>query len=348
MNLLVLGVGGNVSQGILKALARGSLPHRVVGACVRASSLGLYTVDEARLCPYADDPAFEGWLFETCRREKVQGVLSGVEAVLERLAACAERLRQETGAVAIVSPPDRLAIGSDKLRTCQWLEANGLHFPRYAAVEDEAAVDRLVAAAGLPLVAKPRHGRRSMGLIEVRDEADLRYARTRPGYVLQENLGTPDTEYTVGCVGDREGRVRGVIVLHREILGGSTHQAEAGLFPAVREEARRVATALRPLGPCNIQMRESAGRPVSFEINVRFSGTTPARVQLGFDEVGAVVRHFVLGEEMPELPVVTSGLMLRYLNEMYVDPAACRALEQAGVAGDLGGAARLEDFGLRR
>ena len=37
--------------------------------------------------PYADDPAFEGWLFETCRREKVDGVLSGVEAVLERLAA---------------------------------------------------------------------------------------------------------------------------------------------------------------------------------------------------------------------------------------------------------------------
>jgi hypothetical protein len=71
-------------------------------------------------------------------------------------------------------------------------------------------------------------------------------------------------------------------------------------------------------------------------------------VQLGFDEVGAVVRHFVLGEEMPELPVVTSGLMLRYLNEMYVDPAACRALDEARVAGDLGGAARLEDFGLRR
>lgn len=348
MNLLVLGVGGNVSQGILKALARSRLPHRVVGACVRASSLGLYTVDRACLSPYADDPAFEGWLFDTCRRERIDGVLSGVEAVLDRLAGCAERLRQETGAVAIVSPPDRLAIGSDKLLTCQWLESNGLNFPRYAAVEDEAAVAGLVSDVGLPLVAKPRHGRRSMGLIEVRDETDLRYARTRPGYVLQEHLGDPQTEYTVGCVGDRDGRVRGVIVLHREILGGSTHQAEAGEFPAVRAEALRIATALRPLGPCNIQLRESAGRPVCFEINVRFSGTTPARVQLGFDEVEAVVRHFVLGEEMPELPVVTGGMMLRYLNEMYVDPSACRALEETGVAGDLGGAARFEDFGFRR
>ena len=34
LNVLVLGVGGNVSQGILKALHKGALSCRVVGASV--------------------------------------------------------------------------------------------------------------------------------------------------------------------------------------------------------------------------------------------------------------------------------------------------------------------------
>ena len=32
--VLVLGVGGNVSQGILKSIAAGALPCRVVAACI--------------------------------------------------------------------------------------------------------------------------------------------------------------------------------------------------------------------------------------------------------------------------------------------------------------------------
>jgi hypothetical protein len=47
LGVLVLGVGGNVSQGILKALALCTLPVRVIGACISPLSLGLYTADRA-------------------------------------------------------------------------------------------------------------------------------------------------------------------------------------------------------------------------------------------------------------------------------------------------------------
>ena len=46
LNVLVLGVGGNVSQGILKALAVSKLSCRVIGACIGSLSFGLYTVDQ--------------------------------------------------------------------------------------------------------------------------------------------------------------------------------------------------------------------------------------------------------------------------------------------------------------
>jgi carbamoyl-phosphate synthase large subunit len=107
--------------------------------------------------------------------------------------------------------------------------------------------------------------------------------------------------------------------MRRELLEGTTYRAEVGLFPEVRAEAVRIAAALRPVGPCNVQLRVSDGRPVCFEVNVRFSGTTPLRARLGFNDVESCIRHYVLGEPAYDLPLVTQGVALRYWNELYPD-----------------------------
>lgn len=330
LTVLVLGVGGNVSQGILKALALSALPCRVVGACVSPLSLGLYTVDRAYVSPQANDPAFLDWLLNVCRDEGVQAILSGVEPVLDALAPHAETIRRQTGARCIVSDPAVLAIGDDKLVTSQWLEAHGCNFPRSAASEDEAGIARLVAACGYPLIAKPRTGKGRHGFIAIHNAADLAYAASQRGYLVQEHLGDADAEYTAGCFSDRDGRVRGTIVMRRDLQEGTTYRAEVGAFPDVRAEAARIAAALRPMGPCNIQIRMAGGRPVCFEINVRFSGTTPLRAHFGFNDVEAALRQYVLGEPTADLPLVTSGIALRYWNEMYVDPAAAITLRRTG------------------
>jgi carbamoyl-phosphate synthase large subunit len=147
--------------------------------------------------------------------------------------------------------------------------------------------------------------------------------------VVQEYLGSEESEYTAGCVCDRDGVVRGCIVMKRDLLCGTTFRAEVCDEPSVREQAIAIAAALRPMGPINIQMRIHHGRVVCFEINLRFSGTTPMRARFGFNDVEFALRHFVRGEPAVDLPVVTSGIALRYWNEMYVDPAAV-AILQAG------------------
>jgi carbamoyl-phosphate synthase large subunit len=79
-----------------------------------------------------------------------------------------------------------------------------------------------------------------------------------------------------------------------------------------------------------VQLRLVDGRPVPFELNVRFSGTTPMRVQLGFNEVEAALRHFVLGEDELPLADVEEGVVLRYWNEMYVSSEAAAELQDGG------------------
>ncbi len=342
--LLVLGVGGNVSQGILKSLALGRLDCRVVGACTSARAMGLYTVDKAYVSPLASDGAFLEWLLEVCRREAIDGILSGVEPVLQVLAPHAAAIRRETGATVVVSPPAVLAIGDDKLVTGRWLREHGLAAPRSAPAEESMAAARLGRECGYPLIAKPRAGKSSSGIFRIEDEEQLARVRDRQGYLVQEHLGESTQEYTAATLTDRQGRVRGCIVLHRELQSGTTYRAEAGEFPAVRREAIRIAEALEPLGPCNMQFRLRGDRPVCFEINARFSGTAPIRARLGFNDVEAAVRHLILGEESVELPAITRGVALRYWNELYVDVEDAAALAREGVLERPDG--RVEDYGV--
>jgi carbamoyl-phosphate synthase large subunit len=328
LTVLVLGVGGNVSQGILKALGLCKIPCRVIGACISPLAFGLYLVDQAHVSPLAVDPNFLDWLMNICATEDVDAILSGSEPVLRVLAESAGRIKQETGAVCIVSDPQQLRVGDDKLETCKWLKSQELHFPQYASAEDKNALLELVQRCGYPLIAKPRGGKGRQGVFEIHTPVDLEYIMHLNDYVVEEYVGSPNSEYTVGCFCDRDAKVRGTMVMHRELLEGTTYRAEVGVYPEVRAQAIKIATALKPLGPCNIQLRLHHGKPVCFEINVRFSGTTPLRARLGFNEVELALRHFVLGEPALDLPLIRQGIILRYWNEIYVDSEAYHTLKE--------------------
>lgn len=348
LTVLVLGVGGNVSQGILKALARSSVPVRVIAGCISASSMGLYLADRAYISPEAEDEKFLPWLTGVCERERVRAILSGVEEVLQVLSAHAGDIKDRTGAVAVASDPDVLAIGRDKLRTCRWLEEMGLPHPHYADGDDEVGIAELVEVCGYPLVAKPRLGKGAAGVRIVESQSGLEAARDVSGLIFQEHLDEAGGELTVGCVCDRARRVRGTIAMRRTLVAGTTYSADVVDRETARSVAERIVARLGPLGPCNVQLRFRRGQPVPFELNVRFSGTTPLRTHLGFTEVDAVLRHFVLGEPMQDLPVVRRGSVLRYWNELYVDPAASEALARDGYLADPGAyAPQMEDWGMR-
>lgn len=348
LTVLVLGVGGNVSQGILKALSHSTLKLRIIGACVSRLGFGLYTVDRAYLSPPASDPLFVEWLIDVCRTERVDAILSGVEPVLYVLSQNARLIQAECDAIAIVSSPDKLAIGNDKFRLCQWLEEHDFHFPRFVAAQDAAAARGLVDLVGYPLIAKPRNGKGAYGLLEVHNDEELAHVVGLPNYVIEEYLGDADHEFTVGCFSDDEGAVRGTIVMRRTLMYGTTVYAEVGDYPDIRAEARRIAEALRPMGPCNVQMRLSHGKAVCFEVNVRFSGTTPMRAHFGFNDVEAALRHYVLGEPAVDLPIITHGRAIRYWNELYIsDDAPDQLARDQRLDETTMGNPVIEDYGMR-
>ncbi len=348
INVLALAVGGNVTQGILKALKRSQVPNRVVGADISALKIGLYTSERAYLSPWAGEARFVPWLIETCKKENIDIVLTGCEPILRVLSPLRATVEAATGAYCLVNAPEVMAIGEDKLETCRWLEAQGFNFPCYAAADNVEALAALIDACGFPLAAKPRIGGGAHGFLMLGNEHELAAVRGRGDYIVQELLGDTDNEYTVGVFCDRRGEKRATIAMRRTLHGGTTHQAVLGAYPEVRAEAERIAGALKPLGPFNVQLRVTSRGPVCFELNPRFSGTAPLRAYYGFNEAEAVLRHFVLDEETLALPVVTRGTALRYWNEAYVDQEAVQQLERDGCLNDPHAyPLHVEDYGIR-
>jgi len=327
ITLFVLGVGGNVGQGIVKAIASSKLDCRVIGGCVSERSVGLFFCDHALVTPLASDANFVPWLIATCQEYGIQGILSGVEPVLNVLAQHQNKIERHTNAKIIVSPTEKLAISNDKRVTCEWLRDNGFRYPQFAETNDSAAIEELAACCGFPLFAKPRHGKGAKGTLTLNSSKDIALVEGRSDYIVQEYVGDLENEFTASTFTDREGCVRGCIVFRRQLLEGTTVAAEVVRDADLHAEAIAITKALKPHGPCNLQFRRAAGEPVCIEINQRFSGTTPLRAQLGFNDTELGIRHFVLGQPATDLPKVGAGVVLRYWNEVYVEPQAMAALK---------------------
>lgn len=328
LNILVTGAGGTLSQSIIKALRLTSFDFRLVTTNSLPWGAALYAADRGVIVPEARDDAYVPAIKQICRDERIDVVFVGTDHEILKLAQARDDIRRETGAFVLVSDAENLMAGYDKWITHRFLKAHGLNCPETVQAGDRNAVMRMVDGHGFPVVVKPRVSSGSRGLIIARDEETLEFAIRRPkGLIVQEHLSDEKSEYTVGVFVRRDGSIAGSIGMKRVLLYGVTIAAEVNDFPEVRAEAERVAAAMRPLGPCNVQLRMTDRGPVTFEINPRFSSTTGPRAAFGFNEVDAALRHFVRGEEI-DMSCYRKGFFARYWDEIIVPAADYESIVQ--------------------
>lgn len=337
LKILILGVGGNVSQGIIKALKNSELNMELIGACISPQSIGLYMCEKAYISPYANEEKFIDWLIDLCNQEAVDIVLTGVEENICAIQEQIEKFKSNTKAVFVASDYAKLMIGQDKFLTCEWLKENGCNYPEYCKLEDKLEVEKLISKVGFPLVAKPRNGKSSQGVYLIQSQEELDAIADAEEYVLEECVGTGEQEYTVGCYCDKQGRLQDVIIMHRKLQDGSTAWAEVVEDAEIYQEAEKICKAFQPRGPLNIQLRLNAeGKPVCFELNVRFSGTTPMRAHFGYRDVEAMISEYVFNQPIESCFQVRPGIAVRYTNEMYIDTGADELLQKNGYDLEMG------------
>lgn len=315
--VLVTGAGALLGQGIIRSIRAAKKPYSVIGVDPNPLSAGLFWCDGAYRGPMARDPGFVEAFLRIIDTEKPDVLIPGTDLELAVFAANRSMIEARTGCRILVASPEAIEIADDKARTSAFLAANAFPFPPTAQATDREAVAALVRDLGFPLIAKPRIGARSVGVRLLERAEDLGLVAHDPDYIVQEHIGTPDQEFTASGL-FVDGDCRAEIVMRRDLRDGNTYRAFVEDDARLQGWVRKWTAALAAFGPANFQFRlRPDGTPVVFEINARFSGTTPLRAQAGFNEVEMMLEHLLTGKAVSR-PPVEPCILLRHWSETVV------------------------------
>ena len=342
LNVMITASGSSVAKGIIKSVKLSSLDCNIITTDHTPFAAGLYTGKAGYIVPLAKEDGFIDSIIRICQDESVDVVLIGTDYELKKFALGKDTIESKTDAFVMVSDKKTVDIADDKWLTHKFLE--GTLLPTIPSSLEDGAWD-LVEKVGYPLIVKPRIGDSSKKTNIVNSSTELEraleeaqsddnpYSDKGLGPIVQKYAGEENEEFTSTTV-TLDGNCAGVLSMKRKMrFGGHTSVAMVQENPGIDRIIKEAAERLSPLGPCNFQSRVIGGVPYIFEINCRFSGTTPFCAEIGFNTVEASLRHYVLETEIQELKF-RRGVFLRYFNEMFVPQETIDAMERDGSVHD--------------
>ncbi len=345
-----IGGGGHGDQ-ILKAL-RLATPgsYTIFGAdanpyCPQASQVERFVT-----LPLARDPEYMTVLLRHCKELGVQALFHGCEPELLLFTANRNYI-EDAGIFLPINETALIQLCMDKAKTNARLAELGFPAPRYISVTSESEFE---AIDWFPVVVKPAvGGGGSANVFIAQDMKELKalaaylgLGGVTSGFMIQEYVGTPEQEFTVGVLHDLDGRYVNSIAVKRHLNSGlsvrtsvsnrtgrqelgprlvissGVSQGDIGRYDEVTRQCREIADQLGSRGPLNLQCRYVDGKVRIFEINPRFSGTTSLRAMAGLNEPDLLVRRHLLGQDIGQDVPYQEATILRSLIETLQPRAA--------------------------
>ncbi|MDP5200699.1 ATP-grasp domain-containing protein [Flavobacterium sp. DG2-3] len=318
-NILVTGAGALLGQGILRLLQVSNFDKKIYTADPDPRSTGHWLGDYAITIPKVFEEDYIEKIKDVVKKHQIDAILVGTDVELPVFAKNKDLFLNEFNCVVIVSDENVVNIANDKFLTSEFLEKNNFPFPFSVMANDKQNLLDIERKLGYPLFAKPFDGARSLGIKKIENNDELMEIYSpNSNLVVQQYLSENEGEYTSGCV-VINGECKAIVTLRRDLRDGNTYRAYRDESTSKYDEMiMKIAERLNPSGPVNFQFRIFNDEPVIFEINGRFSGTTPLRHFFGFNEVEAVLKHYLFNEEIDK-PTLKNGIVLRTWSDIYVE-----------------------------
>ncbi|WP_226063982.1 ATP-grasp domain-containing protein [Kaistella polysaccharea] len=333
-NILVTGAGALLGQGILRLLNIADFPKKIYTADPDPRSTGHWLGDFAITIPKVSDANYIDALKKVVAAYKIDAILVGTDVELPILAQYKKEFQEYFNCNVIVSSEEVIEIANDKFLTAEFLEQNNFPFPFSVMADSKAKLSEIEEKLGFPLFAKPFDGARSLGIKKIHDHAELmEIYDPESNLVVQQYLDETEGEFTCGCL-VLGGKCVAIVSLKRDLRDGNTYRAYRDEHTSKYDEfIIPIAEKLNPDGPVNFQFRIANGKPVIFEINGRFSGTTPIRHFFGFNEVEAVLKFYLFDEKV-EQPNLRKGIVMRTWSDLFIDENQIESLKENNILED--------------
>ncbi|WP_309478802.1 ATP-grasp domain-containing protein [Brevibacillus agri] len=317
MNVLLTSVGRRVK--LIEYFVRewGSA-GKIIAADCDPTAPALFAAHHRQIVPRIDDPAYVQTLEEICLRYDIKAVLSLIDPELGVLAAHAERFSR-LGVQAVVSGLDAVNLCLDKKGTCDFLHAHGLPcVPTYTLEEARAAL--ACGELTYPLLAKPRKGSASLGLVRMEKEAELAaFTHKKDELIVQPFLQAE--EYGVDGYADLfTGELTTLFTRKKmRMRAGETDRSLAIRDERLTSLVTSLVSVLPLRGPFDIDCFLLGDQYAISEINPRFGGGYPHAHESGVNAVAALFRNLRKEASKPNIGDYEAGtIMLKYDQVMLV------------------------------
>lgn len=251
------------------------------------------------------DPDVVDDLVGLCAERRIDIVVPFVDGAIEiaaRLAASAE------GVFAPVSAPDLCRRMFDKVEADHLFRLLGFPLPASAS---------LPHVLPFPVIAKPRRGSASKGIVILQNAADSASIACADDYLFQEYIADRQ-EITVDCYVAQSGTVHAVVPrLRLEVTGGEASRTVTISDPALVALCHDILGALQLRGAVTLQfLRDNASqRTMLMEINPRLGGGAVCSVHAGADIPAMIISEWA-GAEIPTAAYRPATEIARYMQEV--------------------------------
>lgn len=324
--VLVTGAGGPAGIAVIRSLLKRD-DVEVYAADMDGWASGLYLVPESarRIVPPGRAPSFVDDVIALCATDDIAVLFSTVDVELPGLAARRDDLAAVGTALAAPSH-ETLVTCLDKYRLAQAVDGK-------ARIPETRLLDRDGVGADwvFPVIIKPRSGAGSRGVRLIADRAALEALGEDQSILVQENL--PGEEFSVDVLAGLDGTVIAAVPRSRErVDSGVSIAGRTVRRDELSQTASDVARAIGLTGVANVQLRYSSdGVPALLEVNPRFPGAMPLTIAAGVD-MPSLLLDLVLGRPVPSAVDFTELANVRYLEDVFLDPADVLVSENAAHA----------------
>ncbi len=290
MNILILSAGtrNKVVQYFKRALkGKGN----VIATDMSELAPAVYEADKFHKVPRMTKPGYIDVIFDICKKEKINGVLSLIDPELSVLAENAEKFK-EIGVTVIGSSYELCERSLDKMQMFKWLTSNGYNCAKSYIDKEEFYKDVAEGKISYPVFVKPVRGSASIAISKVYDKetVELLFAHN-DNLMIQEYLNGQEIGADV-YIDLLSGEVVSIFTKKKLVMrAGETDKSvsfkDEKLFSLIEKFVKDSGYK----GQIDIDIFEIDGRYYISEVNPRFGGGYPHAYECGCDHMSLIVNN---------------------------------------------------------
>lgn len=317
MNILILSVGtrNKIVQYFKKNIG---ISGKVIATDMSELAPAVYEADKFYKVPRMTDEGYIDVIFDICKKEHIDGVLTLIDPELSLLAEHKDEFAA-LGVTVIGSSYELCERALNKMEMFDWLTAHGYNCAKSYVDKEKFYVDVDAGLITYPVFVKPVCGSASVAISKVYDQetVELLFAHNK-NLMIQEFLDGQEIGADV-YIDMLSGDVVSIFTKKKIVMrAGETDKAvsfkDEKLFALIEQFAKESGWS----GQIDIDIFDVNGKYYISEVNPRFGGGYPHAYECGCDHMKLILENLRGNANQKNIGTYDEGIYMMKYNEVKI------------------------------